>query len=426
MSIGTVCLDLPADKAGFAEAQSDFRRYCLVLVSIFLMFCDANGQSGAWTRKQDLPTPRIVTNASVINDKIYVIGGMDFNYVNIDVNEVYDPSTDTWEKKEPLPTRKAFPSAAAVDGIIYVIGGGFPNATSTVNAYDPVTNSWTAKANMLSTRFAAHADVVDGIIYNIAGNHFDRNMEAYDPKTDKWTRKEDIPETWGIVRITSYNGLIYAFGGGYNTSPLPCVYAYDPTTDTWAKKKDMPTPRCACWTYLVDGRMYVIGGMDKAFGEILSTVEVYDPASDSWETKPDMPIKRTIFAGAVVNGKIYVIGGISDWAGPEQKEVWEYDPAVYTDVVGSSELPEHFVLEQNFPNPFNPTTVVRFQLPVASDVRLAVYDVLGREVCVLVNEKRHAGDHEVKYDGSDLASGAYFYRLQAGDFVQTRKLIIVK
>ena len=426
MSNATKYLGLPAAKTGFVEAQSDFRKYCLILASCLLAFFEARGQSGAWTRKQDLPTPRIVTNASVINDKIYVIGGMDFNYVNLDANEVYDPSTDTWERIRPLPTRRAFPSSAAEDGIIYAIGGGYPDATSTVNAYDPLTDSWTTKANMLSKRFAAHAAVVDGIIYNIAGNHYDKNLEAYDPSKDTWTRKTDIPEAWGIVRITAYNGLLYAFGGGFDTSPLSTVYAYDPKTDTWTKKKDMPTPRCACWTYLVGGNIYVLGGMDRAFGQILSNVEVYDPGSDSWETRPNMPLKRTIFAGAVVKGKIYVMGGISNWVGPEQKEVWEYDPAVNTGVAASLELPKNVGLEQNFPNPFNPATVVRYHLPVASDVKLAVYDMLGREVSVLVNERREAGVHEVKCDGSNLGSGVYFCRLQVGDFVQSKKLVLLR
>ena len=89
-------------------------------------------------------------------------------------------------------------------------------------------------------------------------------------------------------------------------------------------------------------------------------------------------------------------------------------------------MPKHFVLEQNFPNPFNPTTVVSYQLPVASDVRLAVHDMLGREVSVLVNERRDAGVHEVKFDGSNLASGVYFYRIQAGDFTQTKRLLLLK
>ncbi len=92
----------------------------------------------------------------------------------------------------------------------------------------------------------------------------------------------------------------------------------------------------------------------------------------------------------------------------------------------STDLPVTFSLSQNYPNPFNPTTGVRFQVPGASDVKLVVYDILGREVATLVNERKAAGRYEVKFDGSGLASGVYIYRLTAGSFVQTRKMILLR
>ena len=67
-----------------------------------------------------------------------------------------------------------------------------------------------------------------------------------------------------------------------------------------------------------------------------------------------------------------------------------------------------------------------FELPRASQLNLTVFDILGREVSVLVNEKREAGAYEVKFDGTNLASGVYFYRLQAGSFVETRKLLLLR
>jgi hypothetical protein len=88
--------------------------------------------------------------------------------------------------------------------------------------------------------------------------------------------------------------------------------------------------------------------------------------------------------------------------------------------------PHSFALEQNYPNPFNPSTSIKFELAKSSDVKLSVYDILGREVSVLVNERRDAGVHEVRFDGSNLASGVYFYRLQAGDFVSSKKLLLLK
>lgn len=88
--------------------------------------------------------------------------------------------------------------------------------------------------------------------------------------------------------------------------------------------------------------------------------------------------------------------------------------------------PDKFELSQNFPNPFNPTTSIKFSVPQTQYVSLKVYDVLGTEVATLVDEEKFAGNYNVQFNGSSLASGVYLYRLQAGNFVQTKKLILMK
>jgi len=93
---------------------------------------------------------------------------------------------------------------------------------------------------------------------------------------------------------------------------------------------------------------------------------------------------------------------------------------------GSGNLPERYLLSQNYPNPFNPTTVIGYQVPVVSDVKLIVYDLLGREVAMLVNEREAAGSHSVQFNASGLASGVYLYKLTTGSFVQTRKMILLR
>lgn len=89
-------------------------------------------------------------------------------------------------------------------------------------------------------------------------------------------------------------------------------------------------------------------------------------------------------------------------------------------------LPEEFSLQQNYPNPFNPTTNLSFAVPHSSFVSLRVFDVLGREIATLVNERKAAGSYQVRFDGSHLASGVYLYRLQAGSFVAGKKMLIVR
>ncbi len=98
-----------------------------------------------------------------------------------------------------------------------------------------------------------------------------------------------------------------------------------------------------------------------------------------------------------------------------------------TDVARSvASLPIHYSLMQNYPNPFNPTTVIRYQVASNGKVSLIVYDLLGREIAILVNEMKSAGIYNVTFNARNLPSGTYFYRLQAGSYIQTKKLILLK
>ncbi len=113
--------------------------------------------------------------------------------------------------------------------------------------------------------------------------------------------------------------------------------------------------------------------------------------------------------------------------GDAQPLVIDFTTALSTPNDGSPvKKPTEYALMQNYPNPFNPTTVIRYQLPTASWVRLEVFDVLGKQVASLVNSAQAAGDYSVTFNASNLASGVYFYRLQAGSFVQTKKMLLIK
>lgn len=99
-----------------------------------------------------------------------------------------------------------------------------------------------------------------------------------------------------------------------------------------------------------------------------------------------------------------------------------------TDVENSSNasIPSDFELSQNYPNPFNPVTKINYQLPEGNFVTLKIYDILGNEIASLVNEEQSAGNYQTTFNGSRFSSGVYFYKIQAGSFVETKKLVLMK
>jgi hypothetical protein len=99
---------------------------------------------------------------------------------------------------------------------------------------------------------------------------------------------------------------------------------------------------------------------------------------------------------------------------------------VVTDVAEGGQLPQAFELRQNYPNPFNPATTIDFSLGKAMNVKLTVFNILGQKVSTLVDNRMEAGPHTVIFDGKKLASGVYFYRLEAGNFVSSKKMLLLK
>jgi len=99
---------------------------------------------------------------------------------------------------------------------------------------------------------------------------------------------------------------------------------------------------------------------------------------------------------------------------------------ITTNVKSISNTPSTYLLLQNYPNPFNPTTVISYQIPQQGFVTLKIFDVLGREVATLVNEEKPAGRYEVNFNAVGLASGVYIYRMKVNDFIESKKMILLK
>jgi photosystem II stability/assembly factor-like uncharacterized protein len=188
--------------------------------------------------------------------------------------------------------------------------------------------------------------------------------------------------------------------------------------NTWSQTNspNYPTPHLLSYVPGTDS-MYVVTGHSWFFGNEGSAYTLN--TGSSWTTVNHDGYGSVNFIAPNIgwtDGYVNGVGVIVKWSGtvlPVQEE---------NNII----QPEQFTLSQNYPNPFNPSTTIRFQVPNSSFVNLKVYDILGNEVATLVNEERPTGSYEVNFKASNLSSGVYIYKIQAGSFVETKKMIVLK
>ena len=197
-----------------------------------------------WTQKADMPVPR-GGSTCVVDGKIYIVGGSAATKKQgrIDNVDVYDPATDTWAAVKSMNHARGVSAVSVIDGKIYVMGGvGWPQIPnhpgpflSSVEVFDPKNNRWTEIAEMPTPKALHTASVIDGKIYVIGGGFRRGNglfkylstVEVYDPKTDRWTQDPDMPTDRSGHRAEVINGNIYIFGGSNDVfRPLTTVEVY--------------------------------------------------------------------------------------------------------------------------------------------------------------------------------------------------------
>jgi hypothetical protein len=157
----------------------------------------------------------------------------------------------------------------------------------------------------------------------------------------------------------------------------------------------------------------------------------FELGSDSGMTDPQID---SSLAAADTSKQLYNLNDGSYWwrvrainaAGIGEFSAKQMFSIVTVNLVRDENLPKQFALKQNYPNPFNPNTVISYQLPVSSEVKLSIYNLLGQEVSTLVSQRQPAGFYRIKFIGHNLASGIYIYQIKAGAFHQKRKMILLK
>jgi N-acetylneuraminic acid mutarotase len=296
-----------------------------------------------------MPTARSGFGVAVVDGKIYAIGGYNGTH-RLDVNEMYDPATDTWTTKKSMPTARGGHAIAVYQNKIYVIGGvigesdPFTSGYTGVNeVYDPLTDTWETMEPMPTARESLDANVVGDKIYLIGGvrycnvfpfQQYTSVNQVYDPSNDSWSTKMSTSTNAVYYASAAVDNKIYVMGGYSSGYFVRLNQIYDPETDTWNYGKEMPTAVSSAAADVTTGllapkRIYALGGMYHSFNVPSDLTQVYDPENDTWTAGTSMPTPRWGLGVAVVNDELYAIGGKTDEGDNFSAANEKYTPADY-------------------------------------------------------------------------------------------------
>lgn len=277
-----------------------------------------------------MPTARGQINLTVVNDKIYAIGGTDLesntNYASV---EMYDPITNTWTEKTPMNTPRwlATQTSTAIGNNIYAIGGFvsfYGDPLDNVEVYDAANDTWSVGTSMPTARSHFGMSVYENKIYTFggisgySGSTWTRadNVEVYDSDNDTW----DVLDPLSSARIgaasATLNGKIYLAGGVGTSSndALTLLEVYDPVSNTWEVKAPMNESRIDFQLLVYDDKLFAIGG-GAALAEttVRTSVEYYDPSTNEWTLCNSLYQTRAGTSSCVLNDYVYIMGGSRPW-----------------------------------------------------------------------------------------------------------------
>jgi hypothetical protein len=427
----------------------------------------------------------VVGNEVVVGGEFTSAGGVSANYV-----ARFNTQTNTWSTLGTGSSNgvNGEVRALAVVGNEVVVGGNFTSAggvsANRVARFNTLTNTWsslgTGNSNGVNNQVNALAvvgnEVFVGGWFTFAGEVFARCVARFNTLTNTWSSLGTGSSTGvggGVVNALAVVGNEVVVGGSFAGAggvSANRVARFNTQTNTWSTLGTGSSNGVSGTVnaLAVVGNEVVVGGnFTEAGGVSANYVARYnDPDNPlpvelvsfrgtataqgvqlTWQTASEQnnagfEVQRRSEkasewqvlgfvrgAGTTAEAQSYTFLDKSA-SGKVQYRLKQIDfdgQFEYSNVIEvDAGLPKQFALEQNYPNPFNPSTTIRYQLPVASEVKLEVYDVLGKKIATLVNERQSAGSYQVVWNASGLSSGTYFYRLQAGTFVETKKMMLVR
>ncbi|MCI0450032.1 MAG: T9SS type A sorting domain-containing protein [Chlorobi bacterium] len=223
--------------------------------------------------------------------------------------------------------------------------------------------------------------------------------------------------------------VIYA---GQDTGPLDDIWSLDIDNFSWQNITPALKPPGRFWNSIIyygSGNLVIFGGLGS---QPLNDMWKFSISGNQWESVnqgSNIPPARWGHTAVYVpeQDRMLIFGGEGD---STYNDTWQFTNVSVIAIEPVSQfIPKNFSLEQNYPNPFNPVTKIKFDLPNVGTTRrvtLTVFDIIGTEIRTLINGSLLPGSYEINFDGSNLPSGVYFYRLTAGKYIASRKMILLK
>jgi hypothetical protein len=251
---------------------------------------------------------------------------------------------------------------------------------------------------------------------------------------------DGVTSGWGSygesIHLSSNSGVTWDYLGSAYPHTFPCLLGLfsnhniimgGPKISYWGEPKEVyiSTDMCTTWTTIASintqvGLSWSSGLLEGMLvGTEDSGVFLFSDEGDSLGSRNEGLTNLNVHALTLDNnGYIYAGTDNGVWRRPLSEVTSVEDNLI--------EAPSSYILSQNYPNPFNPNTKIKYSVPELSQVQIKVFDVLGNEIETFVNEEKPAGTYELTWYAESLPSGVYFYRIQAGDFIKTKKMLLLK
>ncbi len=381
--------------------------------------------------------------AVVHNNKIYILGGFSVaSNSRVKLIQEYDPQSNTWSIPDSMKTgRSDFIAGIYSDSIFYAGGAGKNSSySSSMEVWDFNSSPQIYKQNKYFDREYLTGQIVGGSLFFFGGDDQEEDdsnppyMFEYNLTKSEVTFSDDsiYPAVFPSQQMSAILGNdIYIFGGAISvlTNTILKFNLTDKSFKIISTQLQKPRARGVAVSYDTN-KILIIGGIDET-NLPLSGTEVFAVNGNNAVVTPGPPLNyaREYPTAVNFNGDIYVFGGF-DKNGQPVDQIEKYG-SISNVATGSSSTPKSFELENNYPNPFNPSTHIKFKIARSTRVTVNIYSVLGKLVKTLTSKYYLPGEYNLTWNGTNnsgnfVPSGVYIYTLSSGYYSASKKMILLK